>query len=537
MSSDCVICTEKLTKRSKLVVCGKCDNNSCRKCFQTYLLNSPLSASCMHCKTELSNDFVIENTETNWRLSVYKTYKETVLMDIEKARLPETQQYAMAVKEACNLISALNKEYSIMASQIKQYPGMEPDPRLINNRRNYYDCYQIWQSYGRHSITSPEQVTFTRGCPMSNCKGFLGKDFVCGLCSTSVCADCREPNTESHQCNPDIVASINALEKESKACPSCASMISKIDGCDQMWCTQCQTTFSWRTGQKELGRVHNPHYYQWMRLNGGLAREPGDRPDVACGVPNLNVILKLFSIGAQNKYRKLSVAWNKYSWFVRSIGGGYDETFEETVKRMTEQCANAKKPRKYGPYTLPEGAIRRPEFQTEPRRDYMFLANLCVYHRAIGHRLGVVDGIQHPNDNHDLRVRFLLGEISEAHMRYEVQKRHKATEKRQAVTHINTMLNDVSNDLFRKYYDNLKNADGAWEKVKNNEDGQVYYLNRRGEKSDVLNGQLLKDVHLPIHQAFNKEMLALISYTNNCYEKIGKTYNNSIHKVLLNYDA
>ena len=493
----------------------------------------------MHCKVGLSNDFVIENTETNWRLSVYKTYKETVLIDIEKARLPETQQYAMAVKEACNLMAALNKEYTIIASSLKKSMAggqWYSDPRLINNRRTYYECSEIQRTYARNSITTPEQVTFIRGCPMSDCKGFLGKDFVCGLCSTSVCACCREQNTEGHQCNPDILASINALEKESRPCPSCASMISKIDGCDQMWCTQCQTTFSWRTGLKELGRVHNPHYYQWMRMNGGLAREPGDRPDAVCGVPNLNLIVTLFSLRAQNKYRKVTASWYRYSGWVRSIGGKKDETYEDTVKRMTEKYAKAKKPRKYGPYPLPADAKRRPEFQTEPSSDYMFLANLCVYHRAIGHRLGTVDGIWQPDDNHDLRVKFLLGEITETDLQYEVQKRYKAAEKRQAVTHINAMLNDVSNDLFRKYYDNLKNADDAWEKVIDLEGRHVFYLNRRGEKSDVLTGKLIKEVHLPIHHAFNKEMLALIGYTNDCYEKIGKAYNNSIHKVLLNYD-
>jgi hypothetical protein len=34
-----------------------------------------------------------------------------------------------------------------------------------------------------------------------------------------------------------------------------------------MWCTQCHTAFSWRTGAEET-RVHNPHFYEWMRRTG-----------------------------------------------------------------------------------------------------------------------------------------------------------------------------------------------------------------------------------------------------------------------------
>jgi hypothetical protein len=50
-----------------------------------------------------------------------------------------------------------------------------------------------------------------------------------------------------------------------------------------MWCTQCHTAFSWRTGDIET-RVHNPHFFEWQRrTNGGVApRVPGDVPP-QCG--------------------------------------------------------------------------------------------------------------------------------------------------------------------------------------------------------------------------------------------------------------
>ena len=51
-----------------------------------------------------------------------------------------------------------------------------------------------------------------------------------------------------HTCNPDLVETAKLLAKDTKSCPTCQTKIFKIDGCDQMWCTQCHTAFSWKTG-------------------------------------------------------------------------------------------------------------------------------------------------------------------------------------------------------------------------------------------------------------------------------------------------
>ena len=53
-----------------------------------------------------------------------------------------------------------------------------------------------------------------------------------------------------------------------------------VRNCDQMWCTQCRTAFSWRTGTIETGVIHNPHAVRWRREHGDLER---DARDVPCG--------------------------------------------------------------------------------------------------------------------------------------------------------------------------------------------------------------------------------------------------------------
>ena len=77
--------------------------------------------------------------------------------------------------------------------------------------------------------------------------------------------------------DPDTKATAELLSKDTKPCPKCSIPIHKLEGCDQMWCTQCHTGFSWKRGTIE-NRIHNPHYYEWQRQNNGgqAPRNPGD---------------------------------------------------------------------------------------------------------------------------------------------------------------------------------------------------------------------------------------------------------------------
>ena len=70
------------------------------------------------------------------------------------------------------------------------------------------------------------------------------------------------------------------FKKTTKPCPNCGERIFKISGCDQMWCTECKIAFSWNTGAIETNKIHNPHYFEYVRNNGTLMRDPND---VQCG--------------------------------------------------------------------------------------------------------------------------------------------------------------------------------------------------------------------------------------------------------------
>ena len=145
-----------------------------------------------------------------------------------------------------------------------------------------FDIKLQLQSISHTNKLEPKQQ-FICGCPADGCRGFISQQWKCGICDIWVCHKCHAiKNDVKHKCNEDDVKSAKFLNKDTKPCPCCASMINKIDGCSQMFCTQCHTAFSWTTGEIEKGVMHNPHYFEWQRqTNGGVApRVAGDNP---CG--------------------------------------------------------------------------------------------------------------------------------------------------------------------------------------------------------------------------------------------------------------
>ena len=120
-------------------------------------------------------------------------------------------------------------------------------------------------------------------CPNTECKGFLGEHWKCGLCETVVCSKCHVVKGEEHTCKEEDIATASLIKKDSKSCPNCKVLIHRIDGCDQMFCTSCHTAFNWKTGQIITSKIHNVHYFEWLRTTGGSGTIQRDENDIQCG--------------------------------------------------------------------------------------------------------------------------------------------------------------------------------------------------------------------------------------------------------------
>ncbi len=245
---DCPICC---SSRSKTVKCLYCNFTACSECSQKYLLDN-IIPKCMSCSKQWSFEFIQTCFSMSFLNGKYKHHRENILFDREQTLMPDTQK----------VLEKKNKEKKIQ-EKLRQLKEQEEELLLKLRALNRV----------RTEVYTGNKEKIIK-CTGAECRGFLkphSKELLqCGVCKNIVCKDCREDRKENdeHKCNKETIDTIKMIEKECKPCPKCACMILKSEGCDQMWCTQCQTAFSWRTGIVETGVVHNPHYWEYLRRNG-----------------------------------------------------------------------------------------------------------------------------------------------------------------------------------------------------------------------------------------------------------------------------
>lgn len=275
VAEECIICSETFNKSTrKKIACPYCEFCACSECNQSYLcLDTVTVPKCMNttCAKEWTRAFISENFTAKFVSKTLKEHREKVLFDKERALLPATQPYVEAAIELDNLKTQLT--------------DIEAQIRALNRKRNDVKLQIYNRSHSAEGAAAPRKQ-FVCKCPDENCRGFLSTQWKCGLCNKHTCRECRviketaeDGNIDNHVCNPDNVATAQLLAKDTKPCPTCATGIFKIDGCDQMFCTQCHTAFSWKTGAIET-RIHNPHYFEMLRKGAITARNPAE---IRCG--------------------------------------------------------------------------------------------------------------------------------------------------------------------------------------------------------------------------------------------------------------
>lgn len=262
----CQVCISEYTDiKRKPVTCPGCQYTACTTCIRNYFLTTTDVPHCLNCRRAWNRSFLYEQLPKSFVDGDLKEHRYKTIFDREKSLMPATQEYVQYEMESRRRSDEnetlhlqeqeLQRQWNAVQHQIaanKTYilrVAQGQDPNVIGNA----------------PTANTEKRTFIAACPTEDCRGFLSTAYKCGTCSKQFCSKCRElKGEEGHMCDPNLVETIAAIVKDSRSCPSCGIPISKVHGCDQMFCTQCDTAFSYTTGQIQRGAIHNPHYFERM---------------------------------------------------------------------------------------------------------------------------------------------------------------------------------------------------------------------------------------------------------------------------------
>jgi hypothetical protein len=281
--TECPVCCEKYTTMLRTEVkCKNCEYTCCVKCVKSYLLTIFQDPHCMNCNFFWNTEFMDTHLTRSWRNGEWKRHRGKVLFDRERSLMPNTQNdVAIELRrreeqETKNLLLQKKKE---IFNQIRELNKELYDIRVNIDRASFF--IETGRYPNENSTTQKERRQFVSKCLSKNCRGFLNNHYKCGLCEKQFCSKCREAKeSDEHTCNEDLVASVALIVSETTPCPKCGIRIHRITGCDQMFCTQCFTGFSYSKGTIIRKVLHNPHYFERLAtLRGTQGNECDEEGD------------------------------------------------------------------------------------------------------------------------------------------------------------------------------------------------------------------------------------------------------------------
>lgn len=283
--NQCFICCEESPK--KTVVCNICFNQkdgikmtTCLLCVKKYLLEERTDANCMICKNIWSLSFLYTIFPKNFINTEYRKHLSKIYLEREKSLIPSTLPLANIVKDRKIRLEKTRSEIEIKTQIVKKLSAELHDAEIELARTKHILSKIIAEPYlpsDTENIIKNAPV-YLVPCPSQNCRGLIEKKTKsCPLCGVRVCGSCLEikQSDSKHSCDQHKLANASAIKKHTKPCPKCATRIYKYEGCDLMWCTQCQTPFSWQKGTiVNTTKIHNPHYFDWLHQMAAQNKTP-----------------------------------------------------------------------------------------------------------------------------------------------------------------------------------------------------------------------------------------------------------------------
>jgi len=270
---SCLICLDEIHNDNKLQCHCMVDTptqNVCLKCFKNWLIvNKDKDPNCPNCLKIIPIHQIYEMMDLSFLNQDYYDHRSELLF------LKEQYYFIKDMDIVCAEMKRrqLQKQLRSMYSKKRQCKRMKkPLDEINENIKNLKDEKSKYMMIKKDQDRNFKKRNIIMPCPKKNCRGLIMEDHhncICCICELSLCFDCLQEKAENHICKVcDKDTAINIFNT-TKPCPQCGIRIFKISGCDQMWCTQCHTTFSYQTGKKLDQKIiiHNPHYFDYIFNN------------------------------------------------------------------------------------------------------------------------------------------------------------------------------------------------------------------------------------------------------------------------------
>lgn len=82
----------------------------------------------------------------------------------------------------------------------------------------------------------------------------------CDLCNNNLYCKYCLASVKNHKCDSTLI------QTHIKMCPNCKILVTKEDGCDDMYCINCGTFFSWSRGCIRYDKPHNPDFTEYSDM-------------------------------------------------------------------------------------------------------------------------------------------------------------------------------------------------------------------------------------------------------------------------------
>jgi hypothetical protein len=384
----CSVCYDKYTTVTrKQICCPKCNYGACKSCIQTYMKNIINDPHCMNCNTGWNTSFLLQNVSKTFINNDYAEHRKQILWRREEAYLPEAQLVAERTIRAKRMITT-DINPLIAEQQKLQKQIDEIEAKKVT----------IYRAIGQlQSGREPGATAAAGGAVTTEKKAFVRKCTHTGcngfLSTAWKCGIC-----ENYTC-PDCLIIKGQERDKPHTCKEEDLATAKLIAKDTKMCPKC--------GE-------------------GIFRTEG------CS--------QMFCTSCKTPFD-----WNTG----KVISGGYIHN-PHYFAYMRE---NGQAPGRAVGDILCGGMPHANSFRNMKNKDYK--AQLDNIYRAISHCIDIE--APHYNahvtevDNQNIRVRYLLKEISKEEVESNLINQEKRRERHRVIREVLDTFNNVGAEIFRRF--------------------------------------------------------------------------------------